>query len=85
LRASSGGESGEFNQHPRLPLWQKRRCVDHPQSTADSIWSGGPILIVNDITSLLVAFGGHRGVLDGCAHDAMFRMTAFMASGKAGR
>jgi hypothetical protein len=38
-----------------------------------------------DITPLLVAFGGHRGPLDGCAHDAMFRMTAVMASGLAGR
>ena len=39
-----------------------------------------------DITPLLVAFGGHRGALDdGCAHDAMFRMTAVMASGLAGR
>jgi len=39
-----------------------------------------------DITPLLVAFGGHRGPLDdGCAHDAMFRMTAAMAIGLAGR
>ena len=39
-----------------------------------------------DITPLLVAFGGHRGpLLDGCANDAMFRMTAVMASGAAGR
>jgi predicted amidohydrolase YtcJ len=39
-----------------------------------------------DISPLLVAFGGHRGVLDGgCAHDAMFRMTAVMAGGPAGR
>ena len=39
-----------------------------------------------DITPLLVAFGGHRGALDdGCVHDAMFRMTAFMATGLAGR
>jgi hypothetical protein len=39
-----------------------------------------------DITPLLVAFGAHRGALnDGCAHDAMFRMTAFMAGGQAGR
>jgi hypothetical protein len=37
-----------------------------------------------DITPLLVAFGGHRGSLDdGCAHDAMFRMTAAMAGGQA--
>jgi predicted amidohydrolase YtcJ len=41
---------------------------------------------VPDITPLLVAFGGHRGpLLDTCAHDAMFRMTAVMASGLAGR
>jgi predicted amidohydrolase YtcJ len=39
-----------------------------------------------DITPLLVAFGGHRGALaDGCAHDAMFRMTALMAAGLASR
>jgi predicted amidohydrolase YtcJ len=39
-----------------------------------------------DITPLLVAFGGHRGGADdGCAHDAMFRMTAVMASGLMGR
>ncbi len=39
-----------------------------------------------DISPLLVAFGAHRGALDdGCAHDAMFRMTAFMAGGQAGR
>jgi predicted amidohydrolase YtcJ len=38
-----------------------------------------------DITPLLVAFGGHRGAaVDGCAHDAMFRMTAFMAGSPAG-
>jgi predicted amidohydrolase YtcJ len=40
---------------------------------------------VPDISPLLVVFGGHRGPLDGCAHDAMFRMTAVMASGLAGR
>ncbi len=40
---------------------------------------------VPDITPLLVAFGGHCGPLDGCAHDAMFRMTAAMAGGQAGR
>jgi predicted amidohydrolase YtcJ len=40
---------------------------------------------VPDITPLLVAFGGHRGPLDGCASDAMFRMTAVMAGGPAGR
>jgi len=39
-----------------------------------------------DIRALLVAFGGHGGPLhDGCAHDAMFRMAAVMASGVAGR
>jgi len=39
-----------------------------------------------DITPLLVAFGAHRGALDdGCAHDAMFRLTAVMAGGPAGR
>jgi predicted amidohydrolase YtcJ len=38
-----------------------------------------------DISPLLVAFGGHRGPLDGCAHDAMFRMTSFMASSDVGR
>lgn len=41
---------------------------------------------VPDITPLLVAFGGHRGVLaDGCAHDAMFRLTSLMAAGLASR
>jgi hypothetical protein len=66
------------------------------QQTAESIWSGGPILTMNDkamradggvpdISPLLVAFGGHRGPLDGCAQDAMFRLTAVMASGRAGR
>jgi hypothetical protein len=39
-----------------------------------------------DISPLLVAFGGHGGPLpDGCAHDAMFRMAAFMADGPAAR
>jgi len=39
-----------------------------------------------DITPLVVAFGGHRGRPDdGCAHDAMFRMTAVMAGGLPGR
>ena len=38
-----------------------------------------------DITPLLVAFGGHPGPVDGCAHDAMFRMTAVMAGGPAVR
>jgi predicted amidohydrolase YtcJ len=42
--------------------------------------------VAPDIAPLLVAFGGHRGgVDDGCAHDAMFRMTALMATGQAGR
>ena len=42
--------------------------------------------VAPDITPLLVAFGGHRGALDdGCAHDAMFRMTAAMAIGLEGR
>jgi len=41
---------------------------------------------VPDISPLLVAFGGHGGRPDdGCAHDAMFRMTARMASGVTGR
>jgi len=41
---------------------------------------------VPDISPLLAAFGGHRGgPADGCAHDAMSRMTAVMASGLAGR
>jgi hypothetical protein len=38
-----------------------------------------------DISPLLVAFGGHPGPVDGCAHDAMSRMTAVMASGQASR
>jgi predicted amidohydrolase YtcJ len=39
-----------------------------------------------DITPLMFAFGGHRGMQnDGCAHDAMFRMTAVMAAGQKGR
>jgi predicted amidohydrolase YtcJ len=32
-----------------------------------------------DIGPLLLAFGGHRGPADSCAHDAMFRLTAAMA------
>jgi predicted amidohydrolase YtcJ len=37
---------------------------------------------VPDIRPLLVAFGAHPGALeDGCAHDAMFRLTAVMAGG----
>jgi hypothetical protein len=43
---------------------------------------------VSDITPLLTAFSGHghRGrIEDGCAHDVMFRMTAAMAIGQAGR
>jgi predicted amidohydrolase YtcJ len=38
-----------------------------------------------DIRPLLAAFGGHPGPIDGCAHDAMFRLTAAMAAGSAGR
>ncbi|MDZ7653296.1 MAG: amidohydrolase [Burkholderiaceae bacterium] len=39
-----------------------------------------------DISPLLVAFGGHRGgPEDGCAHDAMFRMSTVMAGGLEGR
>jgi predicted amidohydrolase YtcJ len=42
--------------------------------------------VAPDISPLLVAFGGHGGPLpDGCAHDAMFRMAAFMASGVGAR
>jgi predicted amidohydrolase YtcJ len=42
--------------------------------------------VAPDISPLLVAFGGHGGPLpDGCAHDAMFRMAAFMAGGSAAR
>ena len=41
---------------------------------------------VADITPLLVAFSGHRGPLDdGCAHDAVFRMTAAMAGARTDR
>jgi hypothetical protein len=40
---------------------------------------------VTDIGPLVVAFGGHRGPVDGCAHDAMFRITTLMATGQAGR
>jgi hypothetical protein len=41
---------------------------------------------VQDISPLLVAFGAHRGSPDdGCAHDAMFRMIAFMAGGPTDR
>ena len=37
-----------------------------------------------DIGPLLLAFGGHRGPADSCAHDAVFRLTAAaMAIGKA--
>jgi predicted amidohydrolase YtcJ len=37
---------------------------------------------VSDITPLLVAFGGHRGIQnDTCATDAVLRMTTAMASG----
>ena len=38
-----------------------------------------------DISPLLVAFGGHPGPVDGCAHDAMFRLTSLMAGGPAVR
>jgi hypothetical protein len=38
-----------------------------------------------DISRLLMAFGGHAGPLDGCAHEAMFRMAAVMAGGQPGR
>lgn len=39
-----------------------------------------------DITALVAAIAGHRRPLDdGCAHDAMFQMTAAMASSLAGR
>jgi MFS family permease len=34
---------------------------------------------------LRVAFGGHPGPVDGCVHDATFRLTAVMARGQAGR
>ena len=40
---------------------------------------------VADVTPLLAAFGWHQGPLDGCAHDAMFRMTASMVTGPTGR
>ena len=40
---------------------------------------------VPDITPLLVAFGGHGGLLDACAHDAIFRLTAAMAGGAPAR
>jgi predicted amidohydrolase YtcJ len=41
---------------------------------------------VTDISPLLVAFGGHGGPLhDGCAHDAMFRLTGLIADGPSGR
>jgi predicted amidohydrolase YtcJ len=39
-----------------------------------------------DIGPLVAAFGGHGGPLqDSCAHDALFRMAAVMASGVKGR
>ncbi len=39
-----------------------------------------------DITPIVVALGGHRGLPDdGCSHDALFRMTSLMASGTATR
>jgi adenine deaminase len=38
---------------------------------------------ISDITPLLVAFGGHRGIQnDACATDAIVRMTTAMATGK---
>ena len=40
---------------------------------------------VADLTPLLVAYGGHRGELDTCAHDALFRLMSAMAGGTAGR
>jgi len=41
---------------------------------------------VADIGPLVAAFGGHGGPMqDGCAHDALFRIAAVMASGVAGR
>lgn len=40
---------------------------------------------VADLTPLLVAYGGHRGELDACAHDALFRLMSAMAGGTAGR
>ena len=41
---------------------------------------------VPDITPLLVALSGHRGTLDeDCSHDAMFQLSAVMASGVAER
>jgi predicted amidohydrolase YtcJ len=41
----------------------------------------GAAPVAPDITPMLVAFGGHKGpVIDGCAHDAMFKMVSLMAS-----
>jgi predicted amidohydrolase YtcJ len=40
---------------------------------------------VADLTPLLVAYGGHRGEADACAHDALFRLMSAMAGGAAGR
>jgi predicted amidohydrolase YtcJ len=40
---------------------------------------------VADLTPLLVAYGGHRGEADACAHDALFRLMSAMAGGTAGR
>jgi hypothetical protein len=41
--------------------------------------------VIPDITPLLMAFGAHRGPADGCAMDAMFRMTSVMAGNPAAR
>ncbi|MFN4014216.1 MAG: amidohydrolase [Reyranella sp.] len=38
-----------------------------------------------DIMPVLLAFGGHAGPLDGCAHEAMFELTTVMARGGANR
>ncbi len=39
-----------------------------------------------DITPMVVAFGGHRGLpADGCSHDALLRLTTVMAGGPTGR
>ena len=38
-----------------------------------------------DISPLLVAFGGHPGPVHGCTPDAMFRLTALMATGLSSR
>jgi adenine deaminase len=38
-----------------------------------------------DISPLLAALRGHSASIDGCAHDAMFRLTALMAGGSTDR